>query len=126
MTPLVIGVIGLIIFLMLLFTGLPVALSMMFIGALGIVMLKTPEAAFQIVVSDILTQFTSYTICVVPLFSLMGYLASYSGVGEGLFNLANKFIGHFRGGLALATQAACALFPCPLPWQPSVRLHIRR
>ncbi|MCL1828753.1 MAG: TRAP transporter large permease [Oscillospiraceae bacterium] len=110
MNPTMVGIVGLMVFVVLLFTGLPVGLSMMFMGTAGVVVLRGTRAAFQIVVGDILTQFSSYTICVVPLFSLMGYLASYSGVGEGLFRLAHKFIGHFDGGLALATQAACALF----------------
>lgn len=110
MSSLTIGAIGLIVFLIILFTGLPVGLTMMFVGTAGVVVLRGVNAAFQIVVGDILTQFSSYTICVVPLFSLMGYLASFSGVGEGLFRLAHKFIGHFHGGLCLATQVACALF----------------
>jgi tripartite ATP-independent transporter DctM subunit len=47
---------------------------------------------------------------VVPLFGLMGYLAHYSGIGEKLFTTANKFIGHHSGGLAVATDVACAGF----------------
>jgi TRAP-type mannitol/chloroaromatic compound transport system permease large subunit len=111
MDPLIIGILGLVVFLIVLFSGLPVAFSMMFIGVAGIFVLRTPTRAFQVLTGDILTQYySSYALCVVPLFSLMGSLASYSGIGSGLFNVTNKMVGHFRGGLAMATQSACALF----------------
>jgi TRAP-type C4-dicarboxylate transport system permease large subunit len=63
-----------------------------------------------IITNDIFEQFTSYTLSVAPLFALMGFVAAYSGVGAQMFNAINKFIGHWRGGLAMATQVACAVF----------------
>jgi tripartite ATP-independent transporter DctM subunit len=92
------------------FLGMPVSFSMMFVGAAGIIVLKNVDSALQVVVSDVLSQFTSYTASVVPMFALMGYLAGCTGIGTGLFDLAHKFIGHRKGGLVIATQLACALF----------------
>jgi tripartite ATP-independent transporter DctM subunit len=47
---------------------------------------------------------------VAPMFILMGLIANHSGIGMSLFKMANKFVGHLRGGLAIATQVACAAF----------------
>jgi tripartite ATP-independent transporter DctM subunit len=106
----VLGVLSLIGFLMLMFAGMPIPFAMLFAGILGISAMLTPEAAAQFVVSDILNSFSSYTLTVGPLFGLMGFLANYSGVGAKLFTAVNCLIGHFRGGLAMATQFVCAIF----------------
>jgi C4-dicarboxylate transporter, DctM subunit len=53
---------------------------------------------------------TSYTLVVIPLFVLMGYLASEAGLSRTLFRAANVWLGHRRGGLAMATVAGCAGF----------------
>ena len=73
-------------------------------------LMRSPAAAFQAVASDIFTNFGSYTLTVAPIFGLMGFLASYSGIGESLFNAADKFIGHKRGGIASSVQVASAVF----------------
>jgi C4-dicarboxylate transporter, DctM subunit len=53
---------------------------------------------------------TSYTLVVIPLFVLMGYLAARAGLSQNLFHAANVWLGHWRGGLAMATVGACAGF----------------
>jgi C4-dicarboxylate transporter, DctM subunit len=53
---------------------------------------------------------SSHTLVVVPLFLLMGYLASQAGLSQKLFHAANVWLGHRRGGLAMATVGACAGF----------------
>ena len=110
MDPVTIGIIAMIGFLVFMFLGLPVPISMLFFAVVGISLMKTPAAAFQAVSSDLFQNFSSYTLTVAPIFGLMGFLASYSGIGESLFNAADKFIGHKRGGIASAVQIACALF----------------
>jgi tripartite ATP-independent transporter DctM subunit len=97
-------------FLILLFMGIPVAYNMILVGTMGICILRNPISAMQVIGSDLYVSFSSYTMSVVPLFGLMGYLAHYSGIGEKLFTTANKFIGHHSGGLAVATDVACAGF----------------
>lgn len=106
----ILGISGLIIFLIILFAGLPVSMSMLFTGFVGICILRSPNAAFNMVGDSLVSMFSSYTMSVAPMFILMGVLASYSGIGSSLINTFNKFIGHKRGGLAIAVQAVCALF----------------
>ncbi len=54
--------------------------------------------------------FSSYGLTVIPLFIFMGQIAFYSGVNEKLYNAAYKWVGHIRGGIAMATVMACAAF----------------
>lgn len=110
MSPLVITLIALTGFLVFMFFGLPVPISMLLFSVLGISLIKSPTAAFQAVSSEIFQNFTSYTLTVAPMFGLMGFLASFSGIGENLFAVADKYIGHKRGGIASAVQIACAIF----------------
>ncbi|MDR0851913.1 MAG: TRAP transporter large permease [Clostridiales Family XIII bacterium] len=110
MSPITIGIIVLVGFLVIMFLGLPVPISMMVSAIVGISLMRSPGAAFQAVASDIFQNFGSYTLTVAPIFGLMGFLASYSGIGESLFNVADKFIGHKRGGITSAVQVASAMF----------------
>ena len=110
MTPITIGIIGLIAFLVLMFVGLPIPFSMLLSGVIGLIILKNPVAAAQMMVGEITTQFSSYAITVAPLFGLMGFIACYTGLGANLFEVIDRFIGHWRGGLAIATEVACAGF----------------
>ena len=110
MSPTMIGVLSCIGFLVFMFLGLPVPVSMLFFSVVGIGFMRSPEAALQVVASDIFQRFSLYTLSVSPMFGLMGYLASHSGIGESLFNAADKFIGHRKGGIASSVQVSCALF----------------
>lgn len=110
MSSIIIGLVCLISFLIIMFLGLPIAFSMLLTGMIGLFILRSPTAAIQVVASDLFQNFSSYTLSVAPIFGLMGFLASYSGIGASLFTAADKFLGHLRGGIASATQVACAVF----------------
>jgi tripartite ATP-independent transporter DctM subunit len=110
MDTLMIGTIGIIAFLVLMFLGMPVAISMILVGIIGLSSMLSPEVAFQMMGNDLLKQFSSYTMTVVALFSLMGFVANYSGIGRSLFKSINSMIGHRTGGLAIATDIACCIF----------------
>ncbi len=110
MSPALAGIIGLGVFIIVMFLGMPVSYSMLLTGFWGLCFLRSPQAAFNIISKDIFTNFSSYSLTVVPMFVFMGFVAYYSGIGSGLFRLSHKIIGHRRGGLALAAQIACALF----------------
>ena len=110
-SPVLVGVIGLAVFLALLFLGVPIALSMMIVGICGsMLLLRQPFSAFGMASETIVGTFASYTLSVAPLFMLMGDLATETGIGNDLYNCFQKLIGHRRGGLANATQIVCALF----------------
>ena len=104
------GLIGIILVMVLMFLRVPVAFSMLVMGFVGILILKGPSPAIQILTNEMYLQFSSYTLSVVPLFALMGLLASYSGIGSKLFQMAGKFFGHISGGLCISTQMACGIF----------------
>ncbi|MCF8094309.1 MAG: TRAP transporter large permease [Desulfobacteraceae bacterium] len=110
MSPVVIGLIGLLIFIVLISLRMPVAFGMLLVGFLGYSYVISPSAAFNIVAQDFFSTFASYSLATVPMFIFMGFIAHQSGVGANIYNLANKLIGHITGGLLLATQLACAIF----------------
>lgn len=110
MSPLIIGVLGLVAFIVLMFAGVPIPFAMLFSGAVGIALILGPKAASSTVVNQTVNMFSSYTMTVSPMFGLMGFLACYTGLGQSLFGAIHAFIGHRKGGLAMATEVACAGF----------------
>lgn len=110
MTPIQIGIMGCIIMVILFAFSVPVAISMVVVGAVGFAYLVSPTAALNIIVADFYETFSSYSFTTMPLFVLMGTLCFYSNVSRKLYDCAYTWLGHIRGGLAIATVAACALF----------------
>ncbi|NMA65771.1 MAG: TRAP transporter large permease subunit, partial [Clostridiaceae bacterium] len=106
----IIGIILIIVFLIILTLGMPISFSMLFIGIVGIAIFTSMEVALDTASFNLLEQFGNFTYLVIPMYMFMGYLAAESGLGRKLFNMANKWIGHFSGGLAMAAQVACAIF----------------
>jgi tripartite ATP-independent transporter DctM subunit len=106
-----IGIIGIIILLaVLFFLGMPVGFAMGIVGFCGFWYVVSFQAAINIVGNDIWSTFSSYGLTVIPLFIFLGYLAFNSGIADRLYNTAYKWFGHWRGGLAIATIGADELF----------------
>jgi len=111
MSPELVGILGIVILLLVLFfLGMPVGFAMAVVGFCGFAHLISFKAAFAMVGGDIWGTFSKYGLTVIPLFILMGYLAFNSGIAEKLYNTAYKWVGHWRGGLAIATIAADEFF----------------
>src|SRR5690625_590776 len=110
MSPLTIGIFGILLFFILMALRIPIAIGMGVVGILGISIINTPKAAFQVIPMEIFATFSSYSLSVIPMFIWMGYLAYYSGIGSRLYDFVYKLAGHYPGGLALATQGTSALF----------------
>ena len=90
-TPIIIGIIGLFVFLLLIFSGIPVALSMLIVGIFGsMFLLRQPMSAFGMASDTIYSTFTSYTLSVAPVFMLMGDLATETGIGNDLYTCFQK------------------------------------
>lgn len=106
----IIGLICIALFIVLMFIGVPVPFAMLIPAVIGLSIMLTPEAAIQTMSSSLVSWFSNYALTVGPMFGLMGFFASYSGLGEKLFNTLEKFIGHKKGGLAQATVVACTGF----------------
>jgi len=110
MTPIQTGIVGLLFLLGLLVTSMPVAFAMIISGVLGFALIVTPQAAFSMVIADLYETFSSYSLTVIPLFVMMGQVAFHAGISKRLFHTAYVWIGHLKGGLAMATVGACAGF----------------
>ena len=106
-----VGILGIIVLLIVLFVlGMPVGFAMAVVGFCGFSYVVTPQAALNMIATDLWTTFSKYGLTVIPLFILMGYLAFNAGIAERLYDAAYKWVGHWRGGLAIATIAADEMF----------------
>jgi C4-dicarboxylate transporter, DctM subunit len=110
MSPVQIGLIGCLILFGLLLTSMPVAFAMIASGVIGFALIVNPQAAFSMVSADLYETFSSYSLTVIPLFVMMGQVAFHAGISRRLFHTAYIWIGHLKGGLAMATVGACAGF----------------
>ncbi len=110
MSPVLIGSLGLLALFVLIFTRMPVAFVMTLVGLLGFGYLVNFDAALSMAVRDLYGVFGSYNLTVIPLFILMGQIAFHAGISRRLFQVAYAFIGHWPGGMAIATIFACAGF----------------
>ena len=105
-----ISIIGLAVLLGSLFLGLPMAWGMLLVGTLGFAFFTGMEAALTMAAQTSYDTAMSYSFTVLPLFILMGNLVNASGLSKDLYKAAHAFIGHLRGGLAMATIVACGAF----------------
>jgi TRAP-type mannitol/chloroaromatic compound transport system permease large subunit len=94
------------------FVRLPIALAMGIVGVVGYAYMRDWNwtIAFAMVQGKLCETGRNYTLSVVPLFILMGNFVTRAGMSQELFRAAYAFIGHLRGGLAMATIFACAGF----------------
>lgn len=107
----VIGIIGIVILLLILFfLGMPVGFAMAVVGFCGFWYVVSFKAALSMIGADLWFTFSKYGLTVIPLFVFMGYLAFNAGIAERLYNAAYKWMGHWPGGLAIATIGADELF----------------
>ncbi|MBK5099535.1 MAG: TRAP transporter large permease [Desulfobacteraceae bacterium] len=104
------GILGIIILVILLFSKMPVGFVMGFLGFLGFSYVVHFEAGLSLLARDVWDVFSSYSLTVIPLFVFMGQIAFHSGISRRLYDSAYVLLGHHRGGLAMATVAACAGF----------------
>jgi tripartite ATP-independent transporter DctM subunit len=110
MTPITIGLLGVLLFFIFLILRMPVALSMLFTGIIGISILNSPSIALRVAATEIYSNFSTYTLSAIPMFVWMGFLALNAGIGAKVFDFAYKAVGHLPGGLAIAAQGAAGLF----------------
>jgi C4-dicarboxylate transporter DctM subunit len=106
------ALIGLGAMMVLAFMRLPIALSMGVVGIVGYAYMRDWNwaVAFATAQTKVYETGRNYTLTVVPLFILMGNFVTRAGMSQELFRTAYAFIGHLRGGLAMATIVGCAGF----------------
>ena len=110
MSGVTIALLFLALMLVLMAVRVPIAIAMLLTGIAGYVALAGWSPLLSHLKSAAFARYSNYDLSVVPMFLLMGNLASRGGLSAALFNSGNAFIGHFRGGIAMAAVAACAGF----------------
>ena len=111
MSPVLVGILGILVLLLVMFLlGMPVGFAMALVGFCGFCYVTSIKAGMGMIVTTVWSIFSDYGLTVIPLFILMGQVAFHVEVNKRLYHAAHKCIGQIRGGLALATIAACAAF----------------
>jgi C4-dicarboxylate transporter DctM subunit len=110
MNEVTVGFIGLAVLLGLFLTGIELSFCMTIVGFIGFAYLNSFSSACNLVVKDFFDTFTAYGYTVIPLFVLMGQIASNSDIAKRLYGAAYKWVGHVPGGLAMTTVAGATIF----------------
>jgi tripartite ATP-independent transporter DctM subunit len=110
MTHPAVGLIGFVVLFSLLGLGLPIGGGMALVGFAGLWYLISDAAALTKLAVVPFQTVADYSLAVLPLFILMAQVVFVSGMGRDLFNLASKWLGHLRGGVAMAAVAGSAVF----------------
>src|SRR6201998_3388097 len=105
-----VAVLGFVALFALMLLRVPVGMAMGLVGVSGFSYLVGGAPALKLVGQTSMRTVTDYTFGVIPMFLLMGAFVSNSGMSRELFRAANGFVGHLRGGLGIATVAACGGF----------------
>ena len=96
--------------MVLLLAGLPIAVALLLAAFLGSTMLVGFNATLSYLSVDVFSSVSKFLLTPIPLFVLMGEILSVSGIGTEMFDAATKWFGRLRGGLAIASIVACAIF----------------
>ncbi|WP_425483582.1 TRAP transporter large permease [Halovulum dunhuangense] len=110
MDPILLGLSGLAVLIALIALRMPIAYAMILVGVVGTTLLNGPAILLAQLKTLGYGQFSIYDLSVVPMFILMGALATKTGLSRDLFRGANAWLGWMRGGTAMASIAACAGF----------------
>jgi len=110
MSPIVVGLIGIVVLIAVFLLGMPIGFAMAFVGFIGFSYLVSLPAGLSIIARDVFYNFSSYSLTVIPMFVFMGSIAFASGMSRRLYDAGYLLLGRLRGGLAMATVAGCAGF----------------
>ena len=105
-----VAIIGFVVLFVLMLLRVPVGMAMGLVGVSGFAYLSGGGPALKIVGHTSMRTVTDWNFAVIPMFLLMGSFATTSGMSRELFRAGNAFLGHLRGGLGIATIAACGGF----------------
>lgn len=110
MSPVIIGLIGLAIMLLLMFSGMNLAFAFMIAGYVGVSLIMGFDHGFTFLRTIPVTTSMSYTFAILPLFMLMGDMSVTGRLTTDAYNAARHWFGHLSGGLAITSTIASALF----------------
>ena len=112
MNPELIGLVGIGILLALMFLGVPIALSMILVGTVGVVILRGFNPALKSAAIIFKSITSDYNLAVLPAFLIMGELAGVSGLMEKAYNSIATLVGKLPGGLAMASVLGASALSC--------------
>jgi C4-dicarboxylate transporter, DctM subunit len=107
MTASILGIVALFVLLLI---GLPIGIGMAITGFVGFGLLINFSASSAMVGQIVYDTALNYNLSVLPMFILMGNLITESKLAEAMYDASNALLGRLRGGLAMATIGACAMF----------------
>ncbi len=110
MSDLAIGGVGFCVLFLLIALRVPIGVAMIAVGMVGYASIAGTVPLLSFLKAEMYWRFSSFDFSVIPLFLMMGNFANRAGVTQALFRAASAFIGHFRGGLAMAAIGGCAAF----------------
>lgn len=110
MSEIMIGLSGLVALLSFILIGVPIAASMAIVGTVFTYFLTPDASVFAIFGVATVQSLSSQDLIIIPLFILMGGFTIVAGMSTEIYRLANVWVGHLRGGLALTTIGSCAAF----------------
>src|ERR1051325_10352553 len=110
MTNFAAGLVSFAILLTLLGLRVPIGIAMLAVGCGGFIWIQGLTPLLSFLKTTPFETFSNYSFSVIPLFLLMGNVASTAGLSARLFRGANALLGHRRGGMAMAAVGACAAF----------------
>ncbi|MEO1292173.1 MAG: TRAP transporter large permease [Pseudomonadota bacterium] len=111
MTDIMIGLWSFPALLVLIFLRVPIGLAMFLTGFVGIIVMTGDlTIAAGRLRSETYTTFSNYSLSIIPMFLLMGHFATLGGMSQALFKAAESWLGHRKGGVAMASVGACAGF----------------
>ena len=97
-------------FIAMMLVGVPIGVAMGLVGVVGFAAMISLDAAMSALGTSAGSVMTNFDMLIIPLFLLMGQFASLGGMSKALFKAAEAFLGHRRGGVAMAAIGACAGF----------------
>ncbi|NWG75907.1 MAG: TRAP transporter large permease subunit, partial [Rubrivivax sp.] len=110
MTPTTVGIAMFGAMLAMMAARVPIAAAMFIPGALGYVLLTSEASLLNLLKGSAVARLSVYDLSVIPLFLLMGQFATQGGLSRRLFQAAAAFVGHIRGGLAMASILSAGVF----------------
>jgi C4-dicarboxylate transporter DctM subunit len=105
-----IGLLGIVALMVLIFLRMPIGFAMALVGFVGFAVVSGTPGALSNLSAVPFRYVADYTFVVIPMFLLMGNIAANTGISRDLYTAAHSWVGHMRGGLAMASVAAGAGF----------------
>lgn len=110
MTVELMGIIGILLVLILILIRVPLTYSMLIVSLVGIFIVRGQGPLETVIQSTLWSQSNNYLLSTIPMFILMGEFIFLSGISSEIFSTARKWFGRVRGGLAMSTVGASAMF----------------